>query len=212
MHTQINARLLKAVAFAASTEAMRYYLNGVLLECTAAGVTYVATDGHVLLAAHEALPKGAALNTYVGNIIVPSATIKALSVKGFEPKPWDLLELEALPTGEFRLGAAIFRPIDGSFPDWRRVIPQQAQLTAAEKDGSIRAAQLDPRKMEGAIKAANLFGRTPSAKSPFKMFDNEAGAPQPFTFCSVPNMFGVVMPVRRHNEAWGVPSWAQVAP
>ena len=46
----VNARALKAAAMCASNEETRFYLKGVFVETTPAGVTLTATDGHRLVA------------------------------------------------------------------------------------------------------------------------------------------------------------------
>ena len=50
---ELNIRLLKAVALAASTEQTRYYLNGVNLEFNADSVIMCATDGKKLIAGKQ---------------------------------------------------------------------------------------------------------------------------------------------------------------
>jgi hypothetical protein len=50
---EINARLLKAVALAATTSESRYYLRGVFVEFFADHLTLTATDGHKLIAGRQ---------------------------------------------------------------------------------------------------------------------------------------------------------------
>ena len=51
---EINARLLKAVALAATNSESRYYLRGVYVEFFADYITLTATDGHKLIAGRQA--------------------------------------------------------------------------------------------------------------------------------------------------------------
>ena len=51
---EINARLLKAVALAATNSESRYYLRGVYVEFFADHLTLTATDGHKLIAGRQA--------------------------------------------------------------------------------------------------------------------------------------------------------------
>jgi len=53
MKTTLKIDHLKAVFNAVSTEETRYYLCGVQVEINAKGTTLVATNGHMLLAAHD---------------------------------------------------------------------------------------------------------------------------------------------------------------
>ena len=50
---EINARLLKAVALAATNSESRYYLRGVFVEFFADHLTLTATDGHKLIAGRQ---------------------------------------------------------------------------------------------------------------------------------------------------------------
>lgn len=52
---KVSAKAFAAAMLAVSTEETRYYLNGVLIEPNpAGGVTVVATNGHILIAIHDA--------------------------------------------------------------------------------------------------------------------------------------------------------------
>jgi hypothetical protein len=53
-NVEINARLLKAVALAATNSESRYYLRGVYVEFFADHITLTATDGHKLIAGRQA--------------------------------------------------------------------------------------------------------------------------------------------------------------
>lgn len=105
---------LKAALTHAAVQDIRYYLCGVLLEAAQNDDLHiVATDGHrlfcgVLLGAAAGMPE-------LARIIVPTDVIKRQAKKG---------DVEiAYEAGVWRLGNEIFKPIDGKFPDYRRVIP-----------------------------------------------------------------------------------------
>ena len=120
-------RLIDRTRFAISTEETRYYLNGIFLHSTEEGAASclrsVATDGHRLARVETALPQGA---EGMPPVIVPRKTV------GEVRKLID--ELDAEQTVEiavssarirFRIGEAVLRSrlIDGTFPDYQRVIP-----------------------------------------------------------------------------------------
>jgi len=120
-------RLIDRTRFAISTEETRYYLNGIFLhaieEGAASCLRSVATDGHRLARVETALPDGA---EGMPPVIVPRKTV------GEVRKLIDELEAEqtvevALSSARirFRVGAAVLRSrlIDGTFPDYQRVIP-----------------------------------------------------------------------------------------
>jgi DNA polymerase-3 subunit beta len=119
-------KLIDRTRFAISTEETRYYLNGVFfhaLDDGAGRLRSVATDGHRLARVEVALPDGAA---GMPPVIVPRKTI------GEVRKLLDDLEADAAvdirlsnSRIRFTLGSAVLRSrlIDGTFPDYERVIP-----------------------------------------------------------------------------------------
>jgi DNA polymerase-3 subunit beta len=117
-------RLIDRTQFAISTEETRYYLNGIYLHTIDAGgekLRAVATDGHRLAQAEIAAPKGA---KGMPGIIVPRKTVaevqRLIDDAGEEVK----VELSATKI-RFSLGNAVLtsKLIDGTFPDYGRVIP-----------------------------------------------------------------------------------------
>ena len=123
---------LRAALSIACKDDIRYYLNGVLLERTAPhdGLTVgdihiVSTDGHRMFCG--VLPEQECSQIGPWQMIVPYNTIKlALASKN------KLLFLEALSDGRYALEGHIFAPIDGKFPDWRRVKPNTALPVVAD--------------------------------------------------------------------------------
>jgi DNA polymerase-3 subunit beta len=121
-------RLIDRTRFAISTEETRYYLNGIFLhaiddEGAASCLRSVATDGHRLARVEVALPEGAA---GMPGVIVPRKTVGELRKLIEELEPEALVEV-ALSSARirFKVGTALLRSrlIDGTFPDYERVIP-----------------------------------------------------------------------------------------
>jgi DNA polymerase-3 subunit beta len=125
-------RLIDRTRFAISTEETRYYLNGIFLhgieEGAASCLRSVATDGHRLARVEVGLPEGAA---GMPGVIVPRKTVGEVRKLIDELEPETMVEI-ALSTARIRftVGSAVLRSrlIDGTFPDYGRVIP-----TANEK-------------------------------------------------------------------------------
>jgi DNA polymerase-3 subunit beta len=125
---KLNA-MLAAVAFAMSTEETRYYLNGAYLHATGSGadarLVTVATDGHRLGRATFAAPEGASES--LPGVIIPRKTVmlamKALKAAGTDATV-TLTVSESLIT--FAMGPVVLtsKVIDGTFPDYARVIPE----------------------------------------------------------------------------------------
>jgi DNA polymerase-3 subunit beta len=119
------ARLIDKTRFAISTEETRYYLNGIFfhtVESDGAKLRAVATDGHRLALADAQAPSGAA---GMPGVIVPRKTINEL--KRLLDDAADEVEIAVSPQKiRFALGEAILtsKLIDGSFPEYARVIPK----------------------------------------------------------------------------------------
>lgn len=118
--------LVEKTRFAISTEETRYYLNGVYFHATAdAGASVlraVATDGHRLARVQVGLPAGA---ENMPGVIVPRKTIGEL-VKLIEEGAKEGITISLSETKiKFVCGGAVMisKLIDGTFPDYDRVIP-----------------------------------------------------------------------------------------
>ena len=106
------AALFAPVKFAISTEETRYYLNGIYLHVRNDRLAAVATDGHRL-----GLNYGAASNDFKG-VIVPAKTVGVIPAGEISVRLSDTKIQFAAP------GLVITsKLIDGTFPDYQRVIP-----------------------------------------------------------------------------------------
>ena len=131
-------RLLDKTHFAISTEETRYYLNGIYLHIAGSGknttLRAVATDGHRLAQAELAVPAGA--NGMPG-IIIPRKTVNEVQrlVEGSDAGVG--IEVSSAKI-RFTLGDVVLtsKLIDGTFPDYGRVIPSgnDKLLTVDKKD------------------------------------------------------------------------------
>lgn len=119
------ARLIDKTRFAVSNEETRYYLNGVHMHATEgadAVLRAVATDGHQLALCESPLPDGAG---NMPSIIIPRKTIgeiRKLIDDVADPVVVQVSDAKI----RFTVGSAILtsKLIDGSFPDYQRVIPK----------------------------------------------------------------------------------------
>jgi DNA polymerase III subunit beta len=118
-------RLIDKTQFAISTEETRYYLNGIYLHTPGAGkapsLRAVATDGHRLAQVELAMPEGAG---GMPGIIVPRKTVGEIQRLIEDPAAEVTVELSPSKI-RFTLGQAVLtsKLIDGTFPDYARVIP-----------------------------------------------------------------------------------------
>jgi DNA polymerase-3 subunit beta len=125
------AALFAPVAFSISTEETRYYLNGIFLHVVGGNIVAVATDGH-RLSRHV----GQSTDDEFPGIIVPRKTV------GLIPKGTVRLSVSEtkirVDAGEFSLTSKL---IDGTFPDYPRVIPQNNdKLVTVDRDAFMKAA------------------------------------------------------------------------
>ncbi|MGH6715558.1 MAG: DNA polymerase III subunit beta [Bradyrhizobium sp.] len=131
-------RLIDRTQFAISTEETRYYLNGIYLHTASHGkdatLRAVATDGHRLAQVELPLPSGAA---GMPGVIVPRKTVGEVQ-RLIEDSEADVgIELSAGKI-RFSIGHVVLtsKLIDGTFPDYGRVIPQNndKELTVDKAD------------------------------------------------------------------------------
>ncbi len=137
-------RLIEKTRFAISTEETRYYLNGIYLHAAESGgkqvLRAVATDGHRLAQVELPLPAGA---KDMPGVIVPRKTVAELA-KLAEDGDGDV-RIELSPS-KIRVSTArvvlTSKLIDGTFPDYQRVIPQGNDKTM-EVDNHAFAEAVD---------------------------------------------------------------------
>ncbi|MCC7427696.1 MAG: DNA polymerase III subunit beta [Alphaproteobacteria bacterium] len=119
--------LIDRTRFAISTEETRYYLNGIYLHAAESGgvalLRAVATDGHRLARVELPLPDGA---KGMPGVIVPRKTVNEL--RKLIEETSDPVEI-ALSDTKIKLAfggvALTSKLIDGTFPDYERVIPKE---------------------------------------------------------------------------------------
>ena len=137
-------RLIEKTRFAISTEETRYYLNGIYLHAAESRgkpvLRAVATDGHRLAQVELPLPAGA---KDMPGVIVPRKTVAELA-KLAEDGDGDV-RIELSPS-KIRVTTArvvlTSKLIDGTFPDYERVIPQGNDKTM-EVDNHAFAEAVD---------------------------------------------------------------------
>jgi DNA polymerase-3 subunit beta len=126
-------KLIDRTQFAISTEETRYYLNGIYLHAITVGkktmLRAVATDGHRLAQAQFDAPEGA---EKMAGVIVPRKAVgeiqKLVETGGDNPVDIEISDTKIRVTIPASAGASdvvlTSKLIDGTFPDYARVIPQ----------------------------------------------------------------------------------------
>lgn len=216
----VDADLFRLVYGAASTEATRYYLNGVHVEPLAAGgVIMVATDGHRIYAAFD--PSGYTPRPFIVQVspaflkqCKPGARSEGTRLK--VPAPDGGWHPDRLPSGNVSAechevaGADGFLKtvspkclVDGVYPDWRRVVPRpiKAVSTAIPCFNARYLSDL-------STVAAALAVRRQSSTGAWAIAWNDAEAPALVTFPnSEHEFFAVLMPMRNPVDSNEAPGW-----
>jgi DNA polymerase III subunit beta len=141
-------QIIDKTRFAISTEETRYYLNGIFFHVADDGgpvLKAAATDGHRLARVTVAQPEGAEA---MPDIIIPRKCIAELRKLLDEVEGSVDITLSASKI-RFGLGAAVLtsKLIDGTFPDYSRVIPT----------GNDKLLKIDPKSlMEGVDRVATI--------------------------------------------------------
>lgn len=119
-------RLVDKAKFAISTEETRYYLNGIYLHVSKDGgspmLRSVATDGHRLARVEHPAPSG---SEDMPGIIVPRKTVLELS-RLIEDAEGEVEIAVSDAKIRFAINGAVLtsKLIDGTFPEYSRVIPE----------------------------------------------------------------------------------------
>ena len=168
---EVKTELLKSALLFSSKEKSRYYLNGVYFEKTEAGVAMITTDGHRMFVAKIEVDDAC---SNFEPFIVPNEIIKQVLTghKGTTVliNEWDKI-----------IGNIHFAPIDGTFPNWRRVL-----VTEPVSD---EPAQFNPVYI-GDIGKVNKLLKTQST------IHYNGIKPAPITFTSRDDCFLILMPMK----------------
>lgn len=169
--------LIDRSRFAISTEETRYYLNGIYLHAAMIKtrdaeyptLRAVATDGHRLARVEAPLPDGA---EGMPGVILPRKTVG--EVRKLIDEAADLVQVSLSETKvRFQIDTVTVtsKLIDGSFPDYERVIPSgnDKLLSVRPKDFAAavdRVATISTEKSRAVKMALNKNVITVSANSP----------------------------------------------
>ncbi len=131
-------RLINKTQFAISTEETRYYLNGIYLHTAGSGknrqLRAVATDGHRLAQVDLPAPAG---SEGMPSIIIPRKTVGEIQRLIEDIDGEVAIELSQSKI-RFTVGSVVLtsKLIDGTFPDYARVIPHanDKQLEVERKE------------------------------------------------------------------------------
>jgi DNA polymerase-3 subunit beta len=206
MKITIDHAVIKSLLLIAAKQDIRYYLNGICVDVTDKHAVLVACDGHRLLAyplapdAIEApapgqytIPRdllGNVKPVKAGRITMP--IIIAIDTAPDPARPGVTIKgrTSIAVTGAVTVTGA---PVDGTYPDWRRVIPRSTS-------GEIAQYQMDYLADFGAV--CKLLG---GKYSPVIHHNGSSGA----VITNLGPAIGVVMPLRINvaDHPYAAPDW-----
>lgn len=180
----IPTAMLKSALICASTEQARYYLCGVYVDPKG---FIVSTDGHRAFVGKIDLTDVPAFDGW----IIPSDAVKR-ALTGYKA--------DTITIAPDRVGAILCQPIDGFYPDWRRILPNADGLTG-------ETAQFNPAYIADMGKiGVTLRGKRKGSLDAHIHHNGEG--PAAITFPEIDNAFAVLMPIRAHHTDNGSEAWA----
>lgn len=199
----INIKLLKAAAIACSNEQTRFYLQGVYVQTLGASTRYVATGGHRMIVLRDICNDNPIISPDpIKGVIIPASTIAALKIS----KATDYAEIHidgirfTIHYQQTSTGGLL---IEGSFPDYERVIPRGPYAYK-------QASQFNAEYLASFQKAGNIIEKS-DARIPLV---SHTGTDNPTYIDFLPpgriQGFGVLMPVRvpdGRRLATSAPEW-----
>jgi hypothetical protein len=182
----IPTDVLRAALVCVSSEETRYYLKGVNVAPDADDVVLVSTDGHRLFCGRCPLPPAGAVTPSEPFIVPTDAIKKALT--GYKG-----LGIQLQRTGDiWTLGDVTFKPVDGVFPDFRRVVPTQKTIS----DDLGKIAQFNPAYVADMGKVAKAVAPTTRGAVALPIIHHMGSGPAVVTFSGREDLFCLVMPMR----------------
>ena len=201
MKTTIDVRYLNAAAICAHRESTRYYLNGVLVEPSPDGLLLVATDGNRLICLHHECEVVDPVPPFIIPLRMCSHKVRRVSLFDRKRKADANLAGLDIENGIIRIShdgmTAEMPEIDGTYPQWRKAIPDTLNGEASTVNGQYLYDFQRIKKIFGDnnVPAVSHNGQ--------KAIIVHLGA--------MVKGFGVLMPVRTDAPKWEMPEWATEA-
>lgn len=226
---RFNANLFRIAMLGASNEETRYYLRGVFVEPHhAKGVTLTTTDGHKMICIHDEsghadesaiITLGAVLKSCKPkrgqriDVVIETGAMQATVVCAVELGSKGAVTLQDTP-----IAVAYDVRIDGSFPDYRRVIGKSFANTLTPTFASQYLGHISDIGIELAVhfhsfNVRGYHGQDRKDAMHICAADCEGadGAPALVTWPFTPQAFAVLMPCR-NKDISALPAWYSSTP
>ncbi len=185
---KFNATKIAAVAIAQSNEETRYYLRGVYFT----GDIAVATDGHILTASRDT----ESVNDAPGIYPISKKAQAAMKKRGALYVVIQDDVLTVLDNQERTTHMEPCKPIDGTFPDWKLVIPKEIGAPNESAFSAIVMGKLISTAVTLSVDKSATFRIT-----------GIAGHPQSVSY-EQGDTFSVAMPYRNEIVP-NLPEWSK---
>ena len=210
-----NANLYRITSLCLSAKQARYCLNGVFVDPNPnGGVNLVATDSHRMLVIHDAA--GTADESAI--IALTPESIKACKAGRNETRHIEIKTGENIATiyavvgthesddemlaARSHIAISAACKIDGTFPDYRRVVPTPSPKGVATPFSGKYVADFG--------KAANELAKIGSSnkyrKGIIRILCSDINSPALILFDNSPHALGVLMPIRGEGSH-NLPAW-----
>lgn len=226
----VSARAYAAAMLAQSTEQTRYYLNGVCVEPAAdGGVNLVATNGHIIIAIHD--PEGEANGKWIcpvpaqmrkfllanlepvedpdedeyGGFTDPRLVLRTIRFDGLIASVYSPVHAWKENDDEEVSMAATAEAIDGTFPDWYRVLPRPDTETP-----SIPSITVAVRYMRDLARAVAVY--KDSVTTGVRLRPIDKAGPMLIGCYDDGDFIMCAMPMRDDGEPVAVPAWVPDVP
>lgn len=214
---RFNADFYRIAFACASTEETRFYLRGVFVEPSeSGGAILTATDGHRMICIHDEKAEFGAHESPLIIRLSPEALKLCKAKRGEERREiaiaGDVATIEIVTIGENgdhrqAIGLSPNCIVDGTFPDWRRVIP----ATIAKGNGDALDAY-QGKYIAGFADIGDELAKVANHArgGVMQMRVNEDGPNRMawIHWAAIPHAFGVLMPMRADTvPAADKPTW-----
>lgn len=184
---QVAASLFRAASEFQSKEEVRYYINGVYVQPHPdGGAVMVGTDGHRMLVAHD--KEGVCTKPAI--VQLEAAAYQPL---GKDPELKLCVGADGIATcGHYRSVKNTF--IDGTFPDWARVVKPVVELAKKRFHGKpqFEPASFNAKYISGIRKVTKALGEEGVA---VRIVTFASAEPALLLIPSRSDVFGVLMPM-----------------
>lgn len=178
----VDAKKLGAVALAQSKEATRYYLCGVLFE----NGKMIATNGHMMTIIESEMIEIEKGKQYIMPVSTKAITALKAKKSCYATFQDDVLTVTDLDHEILYMERSV--AIDGTFPDYKKVIPTPSGITAH--------AAVGVKVMDIVCKTATILKHIDGAYGAIKIFGDGETDPHICKYPGVDCAYSVLMPIR----------------